>query len=198
LRYCRSCRLSSIDGDNGRNFTEEVTVRFFLIAFAVCVGFSSPAWADGALAMGYTADGSVVWGCEFGHKSVEEAKPKALQYCQSRGSDCTLVRQELYGDGAWVAIALDQTVPAPQRLPFGEHYSSSKDKAAEMAIAACGKDGGRHCKVVFLKQNTKVITYRVVPGGGGNGNSTVVAPNFGCPPGQKNINTGGGFTCWYK
>jgi len=128
--------------------------------------FATPAWADGALAMGYAADGSVVWGYEFGHKSVEEAKPKALQYCQSRGSDCTLVRDELYGDGAWVAIALDQTGQAPQRVPFGEHYSSSKDKAAKMAIAACEKNGGRHCKVVFLKQNTKPITYRSVPGGG--------------------------------
>ena len=173
-------------------------MRFFSMAFAACVvGFSSPAWADGALAMGYTADGTVVWGYEFGHKSVEEAKPKALQYCQSRGSDCTVLRQELYGDGAWVAIATDGTVPAPQRVPFGEYYSSSKDKAAKMAIAACEENGGRHCKILFLKQNTKVITYRTVPGGGGNGNSTFAAPGT-CPPGQTNVNTGGGFTCWWK
>ncbi len=169
-------------------------MRFFLMALAAYVGFSGPAWADGALAVGYTADGSVVWGFEFGYNSVEDAKPRALQRCQARGSDCTLLRQELYGEGAWVAIALDSTVSAPQRLPFGEYYSSSKDRAAKMAIAACEKDHGRHCKIVLLHQNAKVITYRRIPGGGGNRNSTVLAPGA-CPAGETNVGTAGGFRC---
>ena len=146
-------------------------MRFLALALAASLGLSAPARADGALAVGYTADGSVVWGFQYGEDSVEAAEPKALKIClaQRGGSDCTLLRLALYGEGPWVAIALDSNVTKPQRLPFGEYYSVSKEKAATMAIAACEKDGGRHCKIALLAQNKKVITYTIVPGGGGTG-----------------------------
>src|SRR5215471_838460 len=128
---------------------------------------ATPAWADGALAMGYAADGSVVWGYEFGYKTVEAAQPKALQRCQAMGSDCTLVREGLVGNGAWVAIAVDhpgQTLPAPHRQPFGEYYSASKKQAESMAIDTCQKNGGRACKIVLSVQNKGPMIYRTVPG----------------------------------
>jgi Domain of unknown function (DUF4189) len=141
-------------------------VMYKLALAIVAAGFfATSAWADGALAVGYTADGSVVWGYEFGYKTVEAAQPKALQRCQARGSDCTLLREGLVGDGAWIAIALDQTPPAPQRLPFGEYYSASKKKAESMAIAACQQNGGHACKIVLSVQNKGTVTYRIVPGG---------------------------------
>jgi len=154
---------------------------------------ATPAWADGALAMGYAADGSVVWGYEFGYKTVEAAQPKALQRCQARGSDCTLLREGLVGDGAWVAIALDQTPPAPQRLPFGEYYSASKKKAESMAIAACQQNGGHACKIVLSVQNKGTVTYRTVPGAPSpNPDSMIYFRHCTMPDGSPGQNWGRG------
>ena len=40
-------------------------------------GFTAPAWVDGAFALGYIADGSLVWGMEYGAKSAERGRTKS-------------------------------------------------------------------------------------------------------------------------
>jgi len=82
---------------------------WFWLLLIACLGLSTPSWADGAFAVGCTPDGTIVWGFEFGFNSVEEAEPPALKRCQASGSDCTLLRLALYGNGAWIALALDRT-----------------------------------------------------------------------------------------
>ena len=136
---------------------------FFWVVMA-CLALSTPAWADGALALGCTSDGTIVWGYEFGESSVGAAAPIALKRCQAKGSDCTLWRAALHGDGAWVALALDPTVPAPRCLPWGGYYSESKETAAKMAMTACQRNGGHNCKISFLEQNKGKTTYYIVPG----------------------------------
>lgn len=136
----------------------------FLTAIA-CLALATPVWADGALALGCTSEGKIVWGYQFGESSVEAAAPKALKRCQAEGSDCTLVRAVLHGDGAWVALALTST--APHCSPWGGYsYSVSKETAAKMAIAACEKNGGHDCKIWFLEQNKGTTTYYIAPGRG--------------------------------
>jgi len=97
------------------------------VVIAAFLGLSGQARAEGALAVGCTSDGTIVWGWQFGESSVETAESKALQSCQAKGSDCTLFRAALHGDGAWIALATDPTAPAPQCLPAGEYYSASKE-----------------------------------------------------------------------
>ena len=149
------------------------------LAIAAYLGLAAHAWAEGALAVGCTSDGTIVWGWQFGEASIEVAKSKALQRCQAKGSDCTLFRTALHGDGAWIALATDPTVPAPQCLPAGEYYSASKDTAERMAVAACQKNGGRHCKIAFIQPNKGKTTYTIIPGTG-----ATAAPTFQnhCPP----------------
>ncbi len=149
----------------------------FLLVIA-CLALSTPAWADGALAVGCTSDGTIVMGYQFGERSVEAAAPKALERCQARGSDCTLLRAALHGDGAWIAVATDPTVPAPRCLPWGTYYSASKEAAAKMALAACEKNGEHNCKISFLKPNKGTITYRFVPGTSTPG--SVIFPSAKC------------------
>jgi len=139
---------------------------WFWLLLIACLGLSAPAWADGAIAVGCTSNGTIVWGYEFGYNSVEEAEPPALKRCQAMGSECTLLRLGLAGNGAWVALALDQTVPRPACSPWGHYYSASKETAAKNAVAACVKNGGHHCEITFLEQNKPTMTYRYVPGTG--------------------------------
>src|SRR4029077_1109967 len=95
------------------------------------------------------------------------AQSKALQRCQAKGSDCSLLRTGLHGNGAWIALATDPTVPAPHCLPVGQYYSASKETAERMAVAACQKNGGRNCQISFIRQNKGQTTYPIVPGTGG-------------------------------
>ena len=166
---------------------------FWLLVIAF-VALSTPAWADGAFAVGCTSDGTIVWGYEFGRASEEEARGPALKRCQARGSECTLLRTTLSGNDAWIALALDPTVPAPQCLPWGHYYSASRETAAKMAIAACEKNGGRRCKIAFLEQNKPTITYRYVPG---TGNTRWKDPRCGIPgpAGSEAVEREGG-NCW--
>jgi hypothetical protein len=137
------------------------------VAIAAILGLSAQARAEGALAVGCTSDGTIVWGLQFGESSVETAESKALQRCQAQGSDCTLFRAALHGDGAWIALSTDPTVPAPQCLPVGEYYSASKETAEKMAVAACQKNGGRNCEITFIQQNKGQTIYTIIPGTGG-------------------------------
>jgi hypothetical protein len=88
------------------------------VAMAAYLAWATQAWAEGALAVGCTSDGTIVWGA---------------------------LRTGLRGDGAWIALATDPTVPAPHCLPVGQYYSASKETAERMAVAACQKNGGRNC-----------------------------------------------------
>jgi hypothetical protein len=144
-------------------------MRVIVVALAALMTFTTPTWAEGAFALGCTPAGEMVWGMRYGEKSAQEAAPKALAICQKHGSDCTLLRLELKGNGAWLALALDSSVPRPQCAPFGEFYSASKETATAKAIEACHQDGGTQCKIALLKQNVPVMTYTVIPGGGGGG-----------------------------
>lgn len=138
-------------------------MRVLSLAVLLCMS-AVPAWADGALAVGCRPDGTVVWGYQIGEDSVDAAKPKALQQCQLQGSDCTLLRLALNGNGAWFALAVEPRVPG-RCSPVGEYYSASKDTAAQMAIADCQKHGGQQCVIELLKQNKPTVTYHTVPGG---------------------------------
>ena len=115
------------------------------VAMAAYLAWATQAWAEGALAVGCTSDGTIVWGWQFGERSLEVAQSRALQNCQVERSDCNLLRTGLHGDGAWIALATDPTVPAPHCLPVGQYYSASKETAERMAVAACQKNGGRNC-----------------------------------------------------
>jgi hypothetical protein len=146
---------------------------------AAYLALATQAWAEGALAVGCRSDGTIVWGWQFGERSLEVAQSKALQNCQVERSDCSLLRTGLHGDGAWIALATDPTVPAPHCGPVGQYYSASKETAERMAVAACQKNGGHNCKILFIRQNKEETTYTIVPGTGG-----VTAPAFSnhCPP----------------
>jgi hypothetical protein len=150
------------------------------VAIAAYLALATQAWAEGALAVGCTSDGTIVWGAQFGERSLEVAQSKALQRCQAKGSDCSLLRTGLRGDGAWIALATDPTVPAPHCLPVGQYYSASKETAERMAVAACQKNGGRNCQISFIRQNKGETTYTIVPGTGG----VTAPPTFSnhCPP----------------
>jgi hypothetical protein len=140
-----------------------------VIADGPIVATSSPAWADGAIAIGCKPDGTLVWGYQLGVSSTDEAKTEALRRCQSMGSDCTKYRSILNGDGAWIALALGDHVRDRQCLPFGAYYADSREKAAQMALTNCQKAGGQQCTIEFNVQNAPTTTYRSVPGGGGGG-----------------------------
>lgn len=154
-----------------------------IIALLLAV-IPSSAWADGAIAVGCDAQKNLVWGYEFGRSSVEEAQQIALQRCQAKGSDCALMRSALHGDGAWIALADDPSVPPSQCLPFGAGYSAVQQQAEQTALANCRKNGGGpQCKVSFVKQNAGVTTYHIVPGTGGGDARPY------CLEGQANIGT---------
>jgi hypothetical protein len=136
-------------------------------AALLVVGLSTPAWAEGALAVGCSR-GGLVWGWEVGQPTTEKAAQIALQRCQAQGSDCTTYRAALNGSGAWIALA-DDIAALPRCGAFGTAYSDSKEKAAQMAMAACERKGGTQCAVGLLKQNSPVQTYYIVPGTGGGG-----------------------------
>lgn len=133
-------------------------------------GFTAPAWVDGAFALGYIADGSLVWGMEYGAKSAEEAAPKALQTCQHQqtGSDCAESRLELIGNGARLALAHDPG-RALSASPVRRRCQSAADELANQsgdppAVRAAARPGrsrrsehlrGRRCEQRQLRQCTK-------------------------------------------
>jgi hypothetical protein len=133
--------------------------RMSFVAIAVYLALATQAWAEGALAVGCTSNGTIVWGAQFGERSLEVAQSRALQRCQAKGSDCSLLRTG---------------------LPVGQYYSASKETAERMAVAACQKNGGRNCQISFIRQNKGETTYTIVPGTGG----VTSPPTFSnhCPP----------------
>jgi len=151
--------------------------RMMAMAAIAFLGLSSPAWADGALAVGCSPTEGLVWGWEFGRPTTEEAAQIALQRCQSHGSDCTAYRAALNGDGAWIALADDvRNFPPPKCAPFGAGYSKSKQQAESVALQNCQKTGGRSCVIAMSQQNQGVTTYHIVPGSGGGSPSLNPSP----------------------
>jgi hypothetical protein len=138
--------------------------RSLALTLMVWVAASVGAKAEGALAVGCGANNLLVFGWWVGESSPELARRKALDACQRQGSECTLLRETLMGDGAWVALAFEPDPDPPPTngcTPFGWSYAQSRDRATSMALADCQQKGGNNCAISLIRQNT--TTYTAAP-----------------------------------